>query len=325
MAEVILCDQVVRSARLQNECDIPPELVYNGGGSQPEILYPNTAYLHEQTPTPLGRTILSLLAPSPVSRELTNLSFCYGEDNVLAMAEITASLREFNIGLAGASTSIYANRVSGFIGAVQDYQAALLQYRQAMRTNTGGKVLARQRVQTAFQKLQRNFRHELAAITLRNRSRKGSPFTNVTRASNMARSSRNVSRLNLVDQAQAHKVAKFAQHAKVLGNGLAVIDFGSRIGHVHNSYKAGENWERELFIESSSFVASAGTGLFAAKVGAAAFGFMVAATPVGWIGLIIGGLAIASVAASASIGMNYLAKDKSGPLYDRMMDWISSP
>jgi hypothetical protein len=42
-----------------------------------------------------------------------------------------------------------------------------------------------------------------------------------------------------------------------LGNGLAVIDFGSRVGNIHNSYQAGGNWERDFFIESSSFAASA--------------------------------------------------------------------
>ncbi len=45
---------------------------------------------------------------------------------------------------------------------------------------------------------------------------------------------------------------KFSQQAKLLGNGVVVIDFGSRIGNIRNSYQAGENWGKEMFIESSS-------------------------------------------------------------------------
>lgn len=78
---------------------------------------------------------------------------------------------------------------------------------------------------------------------------------------------------------------KFSQHAKFLGNGLAVIDFGGRVGNIHNSYKAGGNWEREMFIESSSFVAATVVGTLAVDAGGAALAFLMVATPVGWVGL----------------------------------------
>ncbi len=41
------------------------------------------------------------------------------------------------------------------------------------------------------------------------------------------------------------------------------------------------------------------------------------ATPAGWVGLIV-------VAAGASMGMNYLVKEKSSSWYDDIMDWVSS-
>jgi hypothetical protein len=122
---------------------------------------------------------------------------------------------------------------------------------------------------------------------------------------------------------QAHNLVKFTQHAKFLGNGLAVIDFTSRVGNIHNEYKAGGEWERELFIESSSFAASAITGTAVVNAGAAALGILVVATPIGWVGLVVGGLAVAGTAAVTSIAMNNYAKDNSGGLYDDIMNWIS--
>jgi len=44
------------------------------------------------------------------------------------------------------------------------------------------------------------------------------------------------------------------------------------------------------------------------------------ATPVGWVGLIIGGLAVAGAAATTSIVVNNAIKDNSGTWYDSIMD-----
>lgn len=67
---------------------------------------------------------------SPVSRKLTNLSLTFGGENTVALADMTTKLRDYNIELMGAPTSVYANRIGGFAGAVRDYQDALMQYRQ---------------------------------------------------------------------------------------------------------------------------------------------------------------------------------------------------
>ncbi|QUM87335.1 hypothetical protein HWV03_14665 [Moritella sp. 36] len=126
----------------------------------------------------------------------------------------------------------------------------------------------------AFQKMQQGFHHELKAVTGANKSARGTPLTSGTRATNIARSSRNVAKLNIVSQVQTSNLVKFSQYTKFLGNGLAVIDFGGRVGNIHNSYKAGGNWEREMFIESSSFALSALTGTAVVNAGSAALGFM---------------------------------------------------
>ncbi len=44
------------------------------------------------------------------------------------------------------------------------------------------------------------------------------------------------------------------------------------------------------------------------------------ATPVGWVGLIIGGLAVAGAAATTSIVVNNAMQDNSGGWYDAIMD-----
>lgn len=129
----------------------------------------------------------------------------------------------------------------------------------------------------------KNFQREIKAITSGIRLRRGLPLTNSSRALNIARSSRRIAKLHVFDQVQASRLVQFGKYGRFLGNGLAVIDFGSRVGNIHNSYKAGDNWYREMFIESTSFAASARVGVVAANVGA----FLVALTPFGWIGLIV--------------------------------------
>ncbi len=68
------------------------------------------------------------------------------------------------------------------------------------------------------------------------------------------------------------------------------------------------NWERELFIESSSF---------AARVGTTALMFFTVATPVGWVGLIV-------MTTALSLGTNYLVKDNASSWYGKIMEWVDS-
>lgn len=241
----------------------------------------------------------------------------------MALAEITAKLKDYNIGLMGASTSVYANRIGGFAGSVKGYQAALMEYRQAVTSSSPMKAAIKQKAHVAFQKMQSQFRNELKVVTAQVKAQRGTPLTSAERATNIAKSSRNVAKLNVTSQIQAHNLVKLSKQVKFLGNGLAIIDFGSRIGNIKTSYQSGGNWERDMFIESSSFAASAGAGMLAVNVGTAVLGLLMVATPIGWVGLIIGGVAVAGAAAAASISMNSLAKEKSGGLYDALMQRIS--
>lgn len=126
-----------------------------------------------------------------------------------------------------------------------------------------------------------------------------------------------------MNQVEASRLVHFTKHAKVLGGGLAVIDFGSRMGNIHNAYQANDDWHREMFVESSSFTASVILGGTAAKLGTGALGLIVVATPVGWAGLIVGGLVVAGVSAATALTVNHTVKKNSGSVYDAIMKWMS--
>ncbi|CAG19829.1 hypothetical protein [Photobacterium profundum] len=83
--------------------------------------------------------------------------------------------------------------------------------------------------------------------------------------------------------------------------------------------KAGSNWERKMFIESSRFAASAIAGTTVVNAGLA---LLVFATPFGWMGLVVGGLAVAGTAAGTSIWTNNKLKSNSGDWYDDIMNWL---
>ncbi len=232
------------------------------------------------------------------------------------------ALRDTTAALAGSTASVHAARGGAFTSAVQRYQNALLAYRDVVQGKGAPGVTpasAGQAIHTAFANMQQKFQYELriTALSQKGAARKGTPLNNSTRAMNIARSSRHIQKLQLTSVTQATALGRFSQYGKVLGNGLVLIDVGSRVGNIHNEYKADGDWERELFIESSSFAASAVAGGLVVKAGAPALLFLTVATPIGWVGLIV-------VAAAASMGMNYLVKEGSGGIYDSIMEWVNS-
>ncbi|WP_166268145.1 hypothetical protein [Marinobacter caseinilyticus] len=324
MSEILLCNRPLNAQALQNHCGINLDQLSALSCEAPALATPNTPYLIDDDHAGAGRGVLGQLAPAHVARNLTNLSLSFGSDNVVALAEINAGLKEYNIGMMGASTSVYAHRIGGFAGAVKNYQAALMEYRHAVKARSPKRAAFKQTAHAAFKKMQSQFRNELKVVNARVRARRGTPLTSAERATNIARSSRNAAKLNVTSQIQANNLVKLSRQAKFLGNGLAVIDFGSRVGNIHNSYQAGGNWERDLFIESSSFALSAGSGVLAVNAGTAALGILMVATPIGWVGLIVGGLAVAGTAAAVSMGTNAYTKEKSGGVYDGIMNWMST-
>jgi len=255
-----------------------------------------------------------------ISRDLANLSLSLGSDNVLALSQIRKQLYEANVGVIGATTSFYGNRVGGFLTAVKEYQYALMQYREAIEAKSSHKLAAGQRVDLAYKELQTRFHYELESVTVQVKSRRGTPLSNVERGKNIARSSRNVAKLDVTSQVQASELVQLAKYTKLLGNGLAVIDFTGRVGNIQNSHRAGGNWHRQLFIESSSFVASAAFGTAVINAGSYGLSLLMVATPIGWVGLVLGGAFVVGAAAGASIGANLALQENSGDWYDSIMN-----
>ncbi len=155
--------------------------------------------------------LLGQLGAGPTVQNLTNLSLSFGEDNTLALADIMAKLKEQQIGMIGATTSMYANRVQGFGLAVKKYQDALMEYRKVMKTNPAARVLAKQKAVSAFQQMQLQFRYELASVTAASKARKGIPLGHPSRATNIARNSRNIAKLNITSQGQASNLVNYSK------------------------------------------------------------------------------------------------------------------
>jgi len=266
--------------------------------------------------------ILRTLRYGGSPRNIHKLSATAGQNNIVGISEAMTMLHDTTAATLGATASVHTARNNEFVRTVQHYQDTLLVYRNVMRGKGRAgatKASAGAAVRTAFEEMQKQFQRELRMTTSLQSafSHKGTPLTNITRAKNIARSSHSIEKLQLTSVAQAGSVGQFSKYGKALGNGLIVVDVASRVGNVQKAYKADGDWERELFIESSSFALSAGAGVIAVNAGTAALMFLTVATPVGWVGLIV-------VAAASSMVMNYAVKEKSGGWYDDIMDWLDS-
>ena len=230
MNELVFCKRPTDASALHSLYGMEGNFIHGRSGSNPSALAAYTPYVFGEEVSCSSQYLLDRLSNPQQNKQLTNLTLSYGADNVLAMSDIFSKVVDYNIGLVGASTSVYANRLGGFAGAVQDYQDSLLEYADAKQAGKAVKEVARQKLQVAHDKLQTRFKSELKAVTAANKARKGTPLSSVKRATNIANSSRDITKLEVTSQAQAHNLLKFTKHAKVLGNGLAMIDFGSRVG-----------------------------------------------------------------------------------------------
>ena len=320
MAEILISNQIWNKPQFKQVCgkSLDDMLCCGQGG----VMWPYEPYTIGKT-TPEDKQIISALryGGNPRNprnpRNLHQLSATVGEDNIVGVGEAMVMLHDTTAVMAGSAATAHASRSNNLVISVQHYQDALLSYRNIMQTGatTASKASAGLAISTAFEHMQKQFQHELRMTTgVQKASRRGTPLSNRTRAMNIARSSRSIEKLQLVSTLQAGKLGRFSKYGKALGNGLIVVDVASRIGNVQNEYKAEGNWERELFIESSSFVASSVMGLATVKAGVT---FLILATPAGWVGLIV-------AAAGASMGMNYLVKEGGGGIYDSIMEWVNS-
>ena len=105
------------------------------------------------------------------------------------------------------------------------------------------------------------------------------------------------------DTADVQKLAKLAKVSRVAGPGFIVLDGYLRANDVHHAWKNDDpNWECKAVVQSVSFGAGIGAGIF--------IGAVIALTPVGLIiGVVAGG--------AAAVGVDYAVKDRVGKMYDQ--------
>jgi hypothetical protein len=313
--------------------DLPPDRIHGFGATTPKTLWPNTPYMLGERKTDHDRRIMGLLSQQPANQTLGDLSLAYGSENTRALAELTRRLREskpYGVAGVGAAADVYARRMDSLGKVIQAYQHAAVEYHRIARSKSVSgiaRAAAQMRLSEAKANLSKRFGIELNTIKSRLPKRQRRLLrANDERMFERIRRTGRASRLDVGSSVEATDLVRFAQHAKFLGNGLAVIDFGSRIGDIYTDYKAGGNWEREMFIQSGSFTGSAIAGAFITTIGMEALeglAVAVAATPVGWVLLIVGGLAIAGAAAFGSIRVGNGLEKYLGTKYDEIMRWLS--
>jgi hypothetical protein len=330
MTTIILPRLPIQADSMQRMLDLPPDCIHGFGVTTPKTLWPNTPYMLGERKTDHDRLVMGLLSQQPANQTLGDLSLAYGSENTRALAELTRRLREtkpYGVAGAGAAASVYAQRMDSLGKAIQAYQHAAVEYHVSHSRAVSGiaRAAAQTRLSEAKANLSRRFGIELNTIKSRLPKRQWRLLrANDERMFERIRRTGRASRLDVGSSVEATDLVRFARHAKFLGNGLAVIDFGSRVGDIYTDYKTGGNWEREMFIHSSSLALSATAGEIATIAGMATLdiAIAVAATPVGWV-LIIGGLAVAGAAALGSVYVNNWTEKHAGSFYDRIMSWIS--
>ncbi len=319
MEEIIFCKEAMKTECLHHYLGLNGQDITGISCTNPSYLKAYTPYRVGLRSPYIGGCVLTQLTPAHISRNLTDLSLSLGEDNVIALADMFAILQKYGPGMAGSSTTVYSDRINAFVKAVEKYQATLMEYRQAARASPAVRRLAEEKARTAFQDLQVRFRHSLASVTKHSRSRKDTPLHSIKRALHLARDSRRITKLNITNHVQANNLVMLSKNMTFFGFGMAVIDLGSRTGNIHNSAQAGENWERQLFIESLCLGGSAIAGGAVAKAGSAALTLLVTATPITWIGLIICGAVVAGAVAGTAIWANQYLQNNGRYIYDSIM------
>ena len=324
MATALMCERPTPVSSLEHLCDIQStNNIQSVACDIPSTLSPYTPYLIGDHSTPQTRGIINPLASMPQSsaKNLMGLVSEFGEDTTVAMAQVMSTINNpYSTAGMGAATSVYGGRVGAFADAVKAFEDSVVQHKQAV-SYRGGRQMSKVRMQRAYEKMNRVFQREIELVTAGKKIRKGHPLANMTRAKHITESGRSVAKLNFTNQIEAHNLVKFSKYTKVLGTGLAAIDFTSRAGDIYNTYKAGGNWEKKLFVEASGFAAGGLAGTLTVNAGLA---LLALTTPVGWVYLIGTGAAIIGTAALVSMTADHQTKRLAEWGYDPLMDWISS-
>ncbi len=247
MTDIILTTRSISpSAALQALGENNDVIVRDTQCSQPSHLHPYTPYsmspangLIDPNDQRLRPQLMTTLSSKGLANAIAGPLMTFGSEDLVALAEMMEGLEAATVNGTGAVVSMTANRTSSFVAAVSRYQQALLHYRKLARSRStapGTVAHARIEVTRHFHDLQSKFHPEIQTIKRRKMLSRRSPLTNMNHALGVAKNNRTkraVAKLSVANHVEGTQIARLGQHANVLGTGLVVIDFGSRIGHVH--------------------------------------------------------------------------------------------
>ena len=325
MPSILLCDRAVYTDWLCRDTGLPEGVIHGREPGFPNMLRPCTPYVLAQGLGLRDHAILGDLAPPTVAGNLTRLCTAHGGDTTLALADMLDDLRRLRPSVTqyvAATADVTGARIERFAQAVRASQQAILDYHRATRSGSG-RDAAREALVRANENLNQRFRVELRAARSRMSARYRALSSQDQRLAELVRHTRKVVRLDMASRVESSKLARLGSAAKYLGNGLTALAFGSRAQDIHAEYLAGGDWTRKLFIESSSFAASAWVGMVMADVGATALGAVVVATPAGWA-LIVAGLAAAAAVTSATALTDAGAHTALDAIYDSVTHFMST-
>ena len=295
-----------------------------------DVLEPNTPYCVNSNQYSQGiHSTLSGLMPDENANLMCSMDIF--DQQLLKIADlydraIAALDFQATCSLVGAGTTASHARLTGFQKALVEYQKALIalsEYGQSKKTGrpaAAKKSQLKAAVQKAYQHLQTTYQAELKKMVGPKAwgKNRGSALSSAQRGINVA-THRKYRHLHIENGKQAMQLSRLAKGINYAGNGMIILDAGIRVNRVHSSYNNGEDWHKELSMQTTGFGTGAAIGILAGRAsttllttGLTAIGLTLG--PVGWL-VIIG----TSVAAGYYAGKyaDKLAQGAAGKIYDK--------
>ena len=289
----------------------------NNSAGNLRVLHRHTAYcLSANGPGEQSAVQKIATLPAPEREKLAACTRELGDDIHAVSDFVDRNLRWVDggpVSLVGAGATAVDTRLTGFQQALHRYQAALLELRdfesRGAHRHTQGRGVGHHRsnlesaVRDAYQDLDQRFRAEMdRAVPGTNRYKnRGNALSNAERGMTLAHRSATRKpdpRLFVADAMDATRLERFARMTRGIGHGAIALDAGFRINRVYSDYHdEDEDWMRTAAEETASFGTAGLLGLHTGKAtvkgaGLTAVALGIAITPVGWAGIIAGGVAI---------------------------------
>ncbi|MFL1482733.1 hypothetical protein [Marinobacter sp. LN3S78] len=204
------------------------------------------------------------------------------------------------------------------MNALGQYQEALVKLNDFSRVGRGPaatKAKLRQNVLSAYERLNRYFQAEVRRLAPSTDfgKNKGSAITGSDRGVTLAERHKGRG-IYVADMHEGQAVSRFSQGLTYAGRGIVVADLGFRANKVYESYRDGEEWERELAVQTGGFGGGALSGFVTGRAVAMTMARVaLAATPWGW-GLMIGSAVV--MGAYSAYQADAKGKNWAGQVYD---------